>query len=152
MKILAQNRKAYYNYEIIEKTESGVSLTGIEVKSIKLGHASLKESFVKIINNEAYIVNCHISQYTYSNLNSTYDPTRTRKLLLHKKEILKLSGKINEKGLSIVPLKFYLKNNLIKLEIALAKGKKFYDKRETIKRRDAQRDLAVSMKQTNRSR
>jgi len=145
MKVLATNRKAYHDFEIFEKFEAGISLLGTEVKSAKNGKINLKDSHVKVKNGEAFLINCHISPYTQANIEN-HDPTRTRKLLLHKREINKLMGKANEKGLTVIPLKFYLKNNLVKLEIALARGKKLHDKRETIKRKDMERDINRDLK------
>ncbi len=145
MKTLATNRKAYHDYEILETFEAGIALQGSEVKSAKNGKINLKDSHVIFKNGEAFLINCHISPYSHANI-VNHDPTRTRKLLLHKREINKLMGKTNEKGLTVIPLKFYLKNNLVKLEIALAKGKKLHDKRETIKRKDMEREINRDLK------
>ncbi|MEF3255566.1 MAG: SsrA-binding protein SmpB [Deferribacterales bacterium] len=151
MKILAQNRKAYHDYEILETYEAGLVLTGTEVKSCKNGQINLKDSHIRIVNGEAFLLNSHISPYeqgTYTN----HEPTRTRKLLLHKKEINKLAGKSQEKGLTIIPLKVYLVKNRIKLEIALAKGKKVYDKREEIRKKDLEKEYSRTIKDKFRVR
>lgn len=151
MKILAQNRKAYHDYEILETYEAGLVLTGTEVKSCKNGQINLKDSHIRIVNGEAFLLNAHISPYeqgTYTN----HEPTRTRKLLLHKKEINKLAGKSQEKGLTIIPLKVYLVKNRIKLEIALAKGKKVYDKREEIRKKDLEKEYSRTIKDKFRVR
>ena len=145
MKILAKNKKAFFDYDIIEKLEAGISLRGSEVKSAKAGRVNLRDSFVNIKDGEAFLLNCHISSYTEASL-WNHDPTRTRKLLLHKKEISRFAGKSKEEGLTLLPLSFYLKNNLIKVEIALAKGKKKYDKRESIRKKDLERELSRSIK------
>jgi SsrA-binding protein len=145
MKVLSNNKKAFFDYEIIEGLEAGIVLLGTEVKSAKEGKINLKDAFVKIMNGEAYLLNCHISPYSHGNI-TNYDPTRTRKLLLHKKELNKLIGKSKEKGLTLVPLKMYLKGNKIKVEIALAKGKKIYDKRESIKKKDLSREIKRELK------
>lgn len=143
--VLANNRKAYHDYIISDKYEAGVSLLGTEVKSLRAGKANLKESYCKIRGNEVYLVDCHISPYTHAN-NFNHDPIRPRRLLLHRREITKLIGSTAEKGFTLVPLKFYLKGPKIKLEIGLAKGKHLYDKRETLKRKDIDRDTARQMK------
>jgi len=145
MKILTKNKKALFDYEIIEKEEAGISLKGPEVKSAKSGQINLKDSFVKIKDGEAFLLNCHISPYTEANI-FNQEPTRTRKLLLHKKEIARLAGKSEEKGLTLIPISIYLKNNLVKVEIALARGKKNYDKRESIKKKDMEREISRSFR------
>ncbi|MGA1861721.1 SsrA-binding protein SmpB [Deferribacter thermophilus] len=145
MKVLATNKKAYHDYEIIEKYEAGIVLKGTEVKSAKNGRINLRDSFIRINNGEAFLLNCHISPYEQGNI-MNHDPTRTRKLLLHKREISRLAGKVQEKGLTLVPLKVYLKNNLVKVEIALAKGKKLHDKRESIKKKDLDREISRTLK------
>jgi SsrA-binding protein len=145
MKVLSTNKKAFFDYEIIDSLEVGIVLLGTEVKSAKEGKINLKDAFVKIMNGEAYLLNCHISPYSHGNI-TNHDPTRTRKLLLHKKELNKLIGKSKEKGLTLIPLKMYLKRNKIKVEIALAKGKKIYDKRESIKKKDLSREIKRELK------
>ena len=145
-KLIANNIKAYHDYFIEEKYETGIALHGTEVKSIRMGKCSIKESFIRIENGEVFIYGMHISPYEKGNIFNK-DPLRVRKLLLHKSEINKLLGKIKEKGMSVVPLKVYLKGSLVKVEIGLAKGKKLYDKRDDIAKKDqtreAQRDFKV---------
>ncbi len=139
-KILATNKKAYRDYEIVETYEAGIELKGAEVKSVKAGRVSFKDSFILPKNGELYVMNLHISPWKYST-HEKLDPERPRKLLLHRWEIDRIIGKVKEKGLTIIPVKFYLKNHLVKLEIALAKGKKKYEKKEQIKEKDIQRDM-----------
>ncbi len=141
MTALADNRKARFDYEILETFEAGLVLSGQEVKSAKGGHLNLRGSYVTLHNNEAYLINAHISAYPFAGELPGYDPTRSRKLLLRQRELKYLIGKTQEKGLTIVPTKVYTKNRLIKLEFALARGRKQYDKREAIKKRDVQREL-----------
>lgn len=145
MKVFAKNKKAFFDYEILEKFETGIQLTGTEVKSIKGSHISIKEAFVKIIGNEVYLVNSHIAEYLQGNRNN-HEPTRSRKLLMHRKQIDRLIGKIKEAGLTLVPLLVYQKDRLIKIEIGLAKGKKSHDKRQSIKERDIKREHAREFK------
>lgn len=139
------NRKARFDYEIIDTYEVGIVLTGTEIKSIRKGSANLKDSYAIIKNNELFILNMHISHYEEGNI-FNHDETRTRKLLMHKKEILKLRDKIDQQGFTLVPLKLYFKGNKAKLEIGLARGKKNYDKREAIKKKDIERDVAKQLK------
>ena len=148
-KLIAKNPTAYHNYEIIDKLEAGIVLYGTEIKSIRAGRVNLKDSYVHIKNGEAFIINMHIANYEKSSffLPST---TRTRKLLLNKIEINKISIKINEKGFTIVPTRIYLKNGLAKLEIALAKGKHNYDKREVEKNKDINRNINKMLKELNK--
>ena len=138
MKII--HKKAYFNYEISEHLEAGIQLTGAEVKSLIAGHASLEGAFVRIIGSEAYLVNAQIFPYIYARPEG-YDPKRTRKLLLHKKEIISLKGKIEGSNLALVPLSLYTARGNIKLEIGLGRGKKQYEKREKKRREDQKRDL-----------
>ena len=145
MKIITQNRKAFHDYQIEDKIEAGINLKGTEVKSVREGRINLKDSYVIIKQGEAFLLNCHISPYSHGNI-MNHDPVRTRKLLLHKKEISKLQGKLQEKGYSLIPLKVYFKGPFIKIEIGLAKGKKFFEKRETIKTREAKREIERAMK------
>lgn len=145
MKTYAENKKARFNYEILEGYEAGVVLSGAEVKSIRGGHISLKESFATVRGGEIWLTNAHISPYKPARIEG-YDPTRSRKLLLKKDETEKLIGKSGEQGLTLVPLKVYDKNGKIKVEIGLARGKKKYDKREVIKRRDVEREVSRSLK------
>ena len=133
------NRKAYFDYEIGEKVEAGIKLTGAEVKSVRAGHVSLNDSFVKIIGSDAMLINCHINPYQFAN-NSDYDSKRSRKLLLHKKEILSLQSKIQQSNLTIVPVSLYTTRNLIKVELALARGKKKWDKRKALKEKTMKRE------------
>ena len=145
MKIVATNRKAYHDYEVLETYEEGIVLKGTEVKSAKQGRINLKDSYAKIENGEIFLFNAHISPYTHGNVYN-HDPRRTRKLLLHKKEIMRLYGKVKEKGLTLIPLKAYIKNGKIKIEVGLCKGKKVYDKRAEIKKRDLEREMRYEMK------
>ncbi len=139
------NRKAKYNYQIFDTIEAGIVLTGTEIKSLRLGKANIKDSYVRVKNNEMYIINMHISSYENGNI-FNHDETRERKLLLHKKEIFKFRDKIKLEGYTIVPLKVYLKNGRAKVLIGLAKGKKNYDKREDIKKRDIERNIRARLK------
>lgn len=143
--IVATNRKAYHDYFIEETFEAGISLLGTEVKSLRGGRANLKDSYVIIKDGEAFLLNCHISPYSHGNIQN-HDPLRTRKLLLHKKEISKLWGNISQKGLTIIPLKIYFKKGKAKVEIGLAKGKRQYEKRESIKEKEANREIERHMK------
>jgi SsrA-binding protein len=149
MKIVCQNRKAYHDYSIEETVEAGMSLAGTEVKSLREGKANLKDSYVLIKNMEAFLLNCHISPYSHGNI-MNHDPVRTRKLLLHKKEIVRLQGKIAQKGYTLLPLKIYFKEGRAKVEVGLAKGKREYEKRETIKEKEANREIEKAMKSRNR--
>ncbi len=147
MKIVATNKKAFHDFEIIEKLEAGIVLEGSEVKAIRAGKVNLKDSFIKIVKGEPFIFGMHISHLSTANPHFKPDEKRPRKLLLHKKEINKLIGKTSEKGYTIVPLKLYFNNkNLAKLEIALAKGKTLHDKREAIKRKIMDREAKAAMK------
>ena len=139
------NRKAKYDYEIIDTIEAGIVLTGTEIKSIRNGKANLKDSYATIKNGEAVLINMHISPYEQGN-NFNHSETRTRKLLLHKKEILKLNDKIHMEGFTLVPIKLYFKGRVAKILLGIAKGKKTYDKREAIKKRDIERDIKSRMK------
>ncbi len=133
------NREAKYNYFILEEIETGIVLTGTEIKAIRLGKVNLKDSYAIIRKNEVYLVNAHIAEYKEGNI-FNHDPRRSRKLLLHKREILKLNDKIGQEGLTLIPLKLYFKKNKVKILLGLCKGKKNYDKRETIKERDIARE------------
>ncbi len=147
-KLIANNKKAFHDYFIEEKFEAGISLAGTEVKSLRMGKCSIKEAFVKIEKGEVYIHNMNISPYEKGNIFNK-DPIRTRKLLLHKQEIRKLIGKQKEKGYTLIPLCIYFKGSLVKVEIALAKGKKLYDKREDIAKKDARREAERDFKVKN---
>jgi len=145
--IYAKNKKARFDYEILETLEAGLMLTGSEVKSIRTGNIKLTGGFITIHNNEAYLTNAHISKYKYSSIKN-YDPERSLKLLLSTKEINYLRGKSQEKGLTIVPLSVYNKDRHIKVEIGIARGKKKYDKRRVIKEREEEREVRRKMKET----
>lgn len=145
MKIIAQNRKAHHDYFIEDIYEAGMVLTGTEIKSIRNGKMQLKDSFAKITNGEVFLWNAHIAPFEQGN-RYNHEPERTRKLLLHKKEINKLIGALKESGYSLIPLKVYLKDGFAKIEIALVKGKKNYDKRETLKKKDAQRSIERALR------
>jgi SsrA-binding protein len=147
MKTLARNKRTRFDYEILQTFEAGLVLQGQEVKSIKLGHASLKGSYVTFIGEELFLKNATISPYKFAGKLTGYDPTRSRKILVHKKELASLRGKTQTQGLTLVPLSVYTKRGLVKLSFALAKGKKRYDKRETIKRREDERAIGRALKQ-----
>ena len=149
MKIIATNKKAYHDYHIEETYEAGIMLKGTEVKSLREGRANLKDSFARVENNEIFLYNCHISPYSHGNI-ANHDPLRTRKLLMHKGEIQRLMGKMILKGYTLLPLKLYFKNEKAKMELALAKGKKQYDKREDIKKKDAEREMEKAFKESKR--
>ena len=144
-KLIASNKKALHDYHVLQKLEAGLELTGTEVKSLRDKGANLKDSYVTFARGEAFLFGAHIAPYSHGNLQN-HDPERTRRLLLHSREIEKLEAQVVEKGLSVVPLRFYFKGNRIKTEIAVVRGKKLYDKRETEKRREADREAAVAMK------
>lgn len=146
MPTLATNKRAHFDYEILDKYEAGLVLTGAEVKSTKMGHVSLKGSFVSMHENELYLTNANISPYPFASLKIAYDPTRSRKLLVKKSEIKSLTGKLHVKGLTLVPLRVYTKRRLIKLEFAVAKGKKAFDKRSDIAKHEAKRSMERAMK------
>ncbi len=148
-KIIATNRKARYEYEILSTMEAGVVLVGTEVKALRAGKANLKDSYAKIIRGELFLVNMHISPYSPGSYNN-HDPLRERKLLLHKREIRKLIGKVEQTGLTLIPLKLYFKNGLAKVQLALAKGKKVHDKRQSIAKRESDRELRRQLKESQR--
>ncbi|ARK32009.1 SsrA-binding protein SmpB [Halalkalibacter krulwichiae] len=143
--VVAQNKRATHDYFIEETYEAGIVLKGTEIKSMRAGRMNLKDSFARIVNGEVYLHNAHISEYEQGN-RYNHEPTRARKLLLHKKQINELIGQTQQKGYSLVPLKVYIKNGFAKVLIGLAKGKKNYDKRETLKRKDAKREVERAMK------
>ncbi len=146
MRVIAKNKKAFFNYDHIETIEAGISLLGSEVKSIRKGSISLKESYAEIKNGEVFLVNCFVSPYDPANV-FNHDPLREKKLLLHKREIKRLIGKIKEKGLTLIPVKVLLHDRgKVKVEIALAKGKRVYQKRETIRQRDRDREMKAELK------
>ena len=148
-KLIANNKKAYHDFFILDTYEAGIALHGTEVKSLRMGKCSIKESFIRIENGEVFIYGMHVSPYEKGNIFNK-DPLRVKKLLLHKAEINKLLGKVKEKGMSVVPLKVYFKGSLVKVEIGLAKGKKLYDKREDASRRDAKREMERTLKERAR--
>ncbi len=144
-KVLCVNKKAFHDYTIEESHEAGIALLGTEVKSLRMGKANLKDSYVRIEDGEAFLYKTHISPYPYGH-QFNHDPERTRKLLLHKREIRRLQGKIQERGYTLIPLKMYLKRGIIKIELGLAKGKTLHDKREDLKRKTADREIEKAMK------
>ena len=148
VKLIAQNKKAYHDYFILETYQAGIALTGTEVKSIRAGRCNLKDSYIKIENGEAFIKNMHISPYEQGNI-FNHDPLADRRLLSHKYEINKLIGRTKEKGYTLVPLKVYFKDSLVKVEIGLAKGKKLYDKRQDIAKKDMKREAERDFKVRN---
>jgi SsrA-binding protein len=146
VKYITDNRKARHDYFIHETIEAGIALTGTEVKSLRQGHVNLKDSFCRIDNGEMFLVGVHISPYDQGN-RFNHDPLRTRKLLLHKYEILKLLGRIKEKGYTLIPLNLYFKRGMVKVTVGLATGKKLYDKRQDLAEKEAKRDIERHMKQ-----
>lgn len=147
MKVVCQNRKAYHDYHIEETLEAGIALLGTEVKSLREGKASLKDSYVIVKDNEVFLFNCHIASYSHGNI-TNHDPLRTRKLLLHRKEINRLKGKTTIKGYTAIPLKIYFKGPFAKVEIGLARGKKLFEKREAIREKEARREIERARKST----
>lgn len=150
IKIICKNRQARFNFHIEETMEAGISLLGSEVKSLRAGKANLSDAHGKIRDGEVFLVDAHISPYAQAN-RENHDPLRPRKLLLHKRQIKKLVGKVNERGFSLIPLKLYFKNGKVKVDLALAKGKKAFDKRESIKKKDQRRELERMTKYRQRS-
>jgi SsrA-binding protein len=148
-KIISTNRAAYHDYFIIETYEAGLQLTGTEVKSAREGRVNLKDGYVRVQDGEAWLLGAHISPYSHGN-RQNHEPVRDRRLLLHKREIERLQSRVQEKGLTLVPTKFYFKNGFIKCELAVARGKKLYDKRETETRKTQEREARAAMKQRNR--
>jgi SsrA-binding protein len=144
-KLIASNRKAFHDYHVLDKLEVGLALTGTEVKSLREGAVNLKDSYITVKNGEAFLFGAHISPYSHGNLQN-HEPERTRKLLLHRREIDKLQAQVTEKGLTVVPLRLYFKGGRVKAEIGVVRGKKLYDKRESEKRREADREAAAAMK------
>lgn len=147
-KLVANNKKAYHDFFIEEKYETGIELVGTEVKSLRMGKCSIKEAFVRVDKGEVFVYGMHISPYEKGNIFNK-DPLRVRKLLMHKGEILKLDGKLKEKGLTLMPLQVYFKGSLAKMEIGLARGKKLYDKRADIAKKDQRRELEKEFKVKN---
>ena len=148
-KVLASNRSAFHNYHISDKYEAGIALTGTEVKSAMDGRVQLKEAYVSVRDGEAWLFNAHISPYSHGN-RENHEPMRTRKLLLHKREILKLDDAAAKQGMTLVPTQIYLKNGRIKIEVGVARGKKLYDKRETELKRTVEREARAQLKERNR--
>jgi SsrA-binding protein len=148
-KLLASNRAAYHNYHILDKYEAGIALTGTEVKSVLGGRVQLKEGYIAIRDGEAWLFNAHISPYAHGN-RENHEPLRTRKLLLHRREIERLDEAIAKQGMTLVATRIYLKNRRIKIEVAVARGKKMYDKRETELRRTVERETRAQLKERNR--
>jgi SsrA-binding protein len=140
IKIVAENRKARYDYFIVDQYEAGITLKGTEVKSLRTGRANIKDSYARILNGEVFVYQMHISPYPFAYYDN-HEPLRARKLLLHKNEIKKIYSKVNEKGMSLIPLRLYFKNGKAKVVIAVVKGKRKFDKRESIRQRDEKRDL-----------
>jgi SsrA-binding protein len=145
IKVIATNRKAYHDYFLQDTQEAGIALTGTEIKSVRAGRVNLRDSYVQIRNGEAWLMNVHIAPYAAGSRENP-DPRRDRKLLLHRREIARLQNAVQEKGFTIVPLRLYLKNNRAKVEIALARGKKLYDKREALAKKEAQRMMEQELK------
>jgi len=149
LKVICTNRKAYHNYEILDTYEAGICLTGTEVKSLRNNQANLKDSLARVEKNELFLFNCHISQYPYGNIQN-HEPTRIRKLLLKREEINRLIGKTQEKGLTLIPLRLYFKKGKVKVELGLAKGRRLYDKRAVIKKREQEKEIRRAMKEGRR--
>ena len=147
VKLITKNRKALYDYKVLDTYEAGLELTGTEVKSLREGRANLKDSYARVENGEAFLHNLHISEYTQAN-RFNHDPTRKRKLLLHSYEINRLRGRVEEKGLTLAPLKLYFKRGKAKVELAVARGKREYDRRHDIARRDAQRETERAFRES----
>jgi SsrA-binding protein len=149
IQVIATNRKAQHDYHLEETFEAGIALTGTEIKSVRAGRVNLRDGYVQIKGGEAWLVNCHISPYDPASRENV-DPLRPRRLLLHKRELARLQNRVAERGWTIVPLRMYLKNQRAKVEIALARGKRQYDKREAIARREAEREIAREIKERTR--
>jgi SsrA-binding protein len=145
IKVVATNRKAHHDYAILETFEAGIALLGSEIKSVRENHVSLGEAYVRAEHGELWLVGAHIARYEAASYMG-HEPTRARKLLMHRKEIRILEGKLTEKGLTLIPLRMYIKERTAKLEIGLGRGKKLYDKRETIKRREDEREIERTLK------
>lgn len=145
MKVVTQNKKAFHDYFILDTYEAGIELKGTEIKSVRLGHVNLKDAFIRFKNDEAFIENMHIAPYEQGNI-FNHEPLRNRKLLLHKKQIKKLQREVKENGLTVVPTKLYFNTSKLKVEIALARGKKLHDKRQDLKAKDAKRDMERALK------
>lgn len=150
MKVVCKNRKAYHDYFIEDTVEAGIVLLGTEVKSLREGKGNLKESYVLFKDGEAFLLNCHISPYSHGN-RMNHDPLRTRKLLMHRKEINSLSGKAAAKGYTFIPLQIYFKDSFAKVQIGLAKGKRLFEKRDAIKEKEARKEIHRALKNVNRN-
>jgi SsrA-binding protein len=148
-KLICNNKKAYHDFFIEEKFEAGIVLTGTEVKALRLGNANLNDAFAQVRAEETFLNNLHISPYEFGN-RENHDTDRARKLLLHKKEIIKLFSKIREQGYTLIPLRLYFKSGIVKVELGLAKGKKLYDKREDLKQKDHKREIAQALKSSRK--
>lgn len=144
LKVVAQNKKAYHDYIILDTYEAGIALTGTEIKSIRAGQVNLRDGFAAVEDGEIWLQNVHVAPYTQAN-RENHEPRRPRKLLLHRREINRLTGKLQEKGLTLVPLKMYLKNNRAKVELGLGQGKKSYDKRAALKEKESDRQISRSI-------
>ena len=151
IKIIAQNRKARHNYKILDTIEAGLELRGTEVKSLREGKANMGDSYARVENRQAFLHNLHISEYSQGN-QFNHDPLRKRRLLLHRREIDRMRGRVNEKGLTLIPLKLYFKRGMAKVELGLAKGKREYDRRHDIARREAQREMEAAFKERHSGR
>ncbi len=149
IKIIAKNRKAYHDYHILDTYEAGIALKGSEIKSIRAAQVSLKDGYATIVDNEIWLMNVHIAPYNQAN-RENHEPRRTRKLLLHRREINRLLGKLQEKGLTLIPLKMYLSNNRAKVELGLARGKKQYDKRAALKEKESRRQISGALGRRNK--
>lgn len=150
MKVVCSNKKAFHDYFIEDTFEAGIALLGTEVKSLREGRAVLKDSYAVIKADEAFLLNCHISPYSHGNI-SNHEPLRTRKLLMKRAEISKLSGKVAQRGYSLIPLRIYFKDHLAKVEIGIAKGKRFFEKRQAIKEKEAKREIQKGLKTQSRT-
>ncbi len=148
--VVAENRRARHDYHIEESIEAGIVLTGSEIKSVRAGRLNLRGSYARVVNDEILVYDMHISPYEQSGIYFNHEPTRPRKLLLHRREISRLTGLVRQKGLTLVPLRVYFKGRRAKLELGVARGKKNYDKREDIAKRDSQREIERAMKSRNR--
>lgn len=149
IKIIAKNRKAYHDYHILDTFEAGIALLGSEIKSVRAAQVSLKDGYATIVGDEVWLMNVHIAPYNQASIEN-HEPRRTRKLLLHRREINRLVGKLHEKGLTLIPLKVYLSNNRAKVELGLAQGKRQYDKRATLKEKESQRQIDRALGQRNK--
>lgn len=148
VKVVCRNKRARHDYELSERYEAGIELTGSEVKSLRLGKANLTDAYARVADGEVWLINLHISPYPFATYNN-HDPDRKRRLLMHKKEIRKLFGRTQERGLALIPLSIYFKDGWAKVDLALGKGKRSYDKRQTLKRKDAEREMERAIRRRN---